>query len=197
VISGHVNIELRLTGVAIGSTSGVALIGDHITVDAVAFRLDSLLLEIAPTSIALSQAFGGCDKITVESASLAGGPAFGTTTASGVPGLFTAAAGPLAVDGSWGATDSTGVNLATSGNPINFSVLSLIAHRSSPGYSPLFVGRRSTFMPRCASLEPGSAVNLRDTARSFSPLGYGERGHEYAANPTFRGFKEFWIQAER
>jgi hypothetical protein len=31
----------------------------------------------------------------------------------------------------------------------------------------------------------------------FSEIRFGGGGHEYAAIPSFRGLKEFWIQAER
>ena len=127
VVGGHVDIFVRLGGVTIGSSTGVPLTGDSITVDASALSVDAIRLEIAPTTISLSQLFGGYDEITVESAILEGDPSFGTTTSIGSSSLFTAVAGPLTVTGSWGATDSTGTNLPTSGNSISFPVLSLIA----------------------------------------------------------------------
>jgi hypothetical protein len=127
VEGGYVDIDVRLGGVTIGSTNGVALIGDSITVDADALTLDAIRLEIAPLTITLSQPFGGYDEITVESAILEGDALFSTAFSIGVPSLFTAAAGPLTVTGSWGATDSLGINPPTSGQPISFPVLSVIA----------------------------------------------------------------------
>ena len=127
VVRGTVDIVVRLGGMTIGSSMGVALIGDSVTVDAAALTLDAIRLDIAPTMIFLSQPFGGYDEISIESAILEGDPSFATSASAGFPGLFTAVAGPLTVTGSWGATDSNGVNPPTSGNPISFSVLSLIA----------------------------------------------------------------------
>jgi hypothetical protein len=101
--------------------------GDSITMDDTALTLDAIRLAIAPTTIFLSQSFGGYDVISVESAILEGGPSFASTAFFGIPSLFTALAGPLTVVGSWGATDSNGINPDTSGNPIVFDVLSLIA----------------------------------------------------------------------
>ena len=127
VLGGYVDIDVKVDGLVIGSSNGVALTGDSITVDAAALTLDAIRLEIAPTMITLSESFGGYDEITVESAILEGAIGFATTASSGIPTLFTAVAGPLEVTGSWGATDSNGINPATSGNPIVFDVLSLIA----------------------------------------------------------------------
>ena len=127
VVGGYVDIEVRLGGVTIGAAPGVALTGDTVTVDAAALTVDGLRLELAPTSISLTQAFGGYDEITVESAVLESDGSFSTFSSAGSPFLFTAVAGPLTVTGSWGATDSNGVNPATSGNAISFPVLSLIA----------------------------------------------------------------------
>ena len=124
---GFVDIDVKLNGIVIGSSAGVALTGDSVTVDNTALTLDAIRLVFAPTTIFLSEHFGGYDEITVESAVLEGAPTFGTTASIGFPTLFTAVAGPLTVNGSWGATDSNGINPATSGNPINFDVLSLIA----------------------------------------------------------------------
>ena len=127
VVGGFVDIDVKLDGVVIGSSTGVGLMGDSITMDTAALTLDAIRLEIAPTTISLSTAFGGYDEITVESAILEGTMVFATTASTGVPTLFTVVAGPLVVNGSWGATDSNGINAATSGNSIVFDVLSLIA----------------------------------------------------------------------
>jgi len=126
VSGGYVDIEVRLGGVVIGSSSGVALTGDSVTVDAAAMTLDGLRLEIAPTMISLSTPFGGYDEISVESAILEGDLSFATLSSIGVPSLFTAVAGPLTVTGSWGATDSSGTNPPTSGNAIIFPLVSVI-----------------------------------------------------------------------
>ena len=127
ITGGFVDIAVKLGGVVIGSSLGVALTGNSVTVDNTALTLDAIRIEIAPTTILLSQPFGGYDVITVESAVLEGTPSFATTVSAGISSLFTAVAGPLTVMGSWGATDSNGINLDTSGNLIVFDVLSLIA----------------------------------------------------------------------
>jgi hypothetical protein len=127
VSGGTVDIDVKLGGVVIGSSLGVLLTGDSVTVDTTALTLDAIRLEIAPTTIFLSQSFGGYDVITVESAVLEGRLSFATVASAGVPNLFTAVAGPLTVVGSWGASDSNGINPDTNGNPIVFDVLSLIA----------------------------------------------------------------------
>jgi len=127
IVGGFVDIDVRLGGVVIGSSLGVALTGDSVTVDTTALTFDAIRIEIAATTIILSQPFGGYDEISVESAILEGSLSFATTASSGISGLYTAVAGPLTVVGSWGATDSNGINPDTSGNPIVFDVLSLIA----------------------------------------------------------------------
>ena len=127
VNGGYVDIAVRLGGVTIGSTNGVALIGDSITVDAAALTLDAIRLDIAPTTITLSEHFGGYDQIVVESALIEGDIGFSTITAIGIPTLFTAVAGSLTVTGSWGASDSLGVSPTVSGNLITFPVVSVIA----------------------------------------------------------------------
>jgi hypothetical protein len=127
IVGGTVDIDVKLDGVVIGSTSGVALTGDSVTVDAAAMTVDAIRIEIAPTMISLSERFGGYDEITVESAILEGTMAFTTIGSCCFPGNFTAFAGPLTVNGSWGATDSTMVNPPTSGHSIIFDVLTLNA----------------------------------------------------------------------
>ena len=127
VVGGFVDIEVRLGGVTIGAAPGVALTGDTVTVDTAALTVDGLRLELAPTTISLTQPFGGYDEITVESAVLESDAFFSTLGSFGDAFLFTAVAGPFTVTGSWGATDSAGINPVTSGNAISFPVLSLIA----------------------------------------------------------------------
>ena len=126
VSGGHVDIQVKLDGSVIGSATA-AVTGDSITIDTAALTIDAIRLEIASTIISLSVPFGGYDEITVESAVLEGNVDFVTSSSSGIPSLFIAVAGPLTVAGSWGATDSTLVNPTTSGNPISFDVLSIIA----------------------------------------------------------------------
>ena len=128
ITGDYVDIDVKLGGVVIGSTT-TAITGDSITIDAdpSVLTIDAIRLEIAATTISLSQPFGGYDEITVESAVLEGAVGFHTSISSGVPSLFTAVAGPLTVTGSWGATDSTLINPDTSGNLITYDVLSLIA----------------------------------------------------------------------
>ena len=128
ITGDYVDIYVKLGGGVIGSATA-AITGDSITIDAdpSVLTIDAIRLEIAATTISLSQAFGGYDEITVESAVLEGNVDFATSSSMGVPSLFTAAAGPLTVTGSWGATDSTLVNPDTSGNLITYDVLSLIA----------------------------------------------------------------------
>lgn len=126
ITGAHVDIDVKLNGVVIGSATS-AITGDSITIDSAALTIDAIRLEIASTTIMLSESFGGYDEITVESAILEGDPGFATSSAIGVPSLFTAVAGPLTVTGSWGATDSGGINPDTSGNPITFPVVAIIA----------------------------------------------------------------------
>jgi len=126
VAGDHVDIDVKLNGVVIGSATS-AITGDSITIDADAMTIDAIRLEIASTTIMLSESFGGYDEITVETAILEGDLAFATSSSIGVPTNFTAVAGPLTVTGSWGATDSGGVNPDTSGNPISFPVVAIIA----------------------------------------------------------------------
>ncbi|MGE4607624.1 MAG: hypothetical protein AAEJ52_12860, partial [Myxococcota bacterium] len=110
VNGGYVDIAVRLGGVTIGFTNGVALIGDSVTVDAAAMTIDAIRLDIAPTTITLSEHFGGYDQIVVESALIEGHIGFATSSTLGFPDLFHAFAGPLIVTGSWGASDSLGVS---------------------------------------------------------------------------------------
>lgn len=122
------DIAINLNGVNIGNAAGVALTGVNVTVDSTALTLDGIELTIAAnTPIALSQAFGGYDNINIESATIQGDSAFSTVLNSGSSSNYNATAGPLVVTGSWGASDSTGVNAVTAGNPISFPVVSIIA----------------------------------------------------------------------
>ncbi len=124
ITGGSVDIDVKLDGVVIGTSAGVALTGDSIMMDTAALTLNALRIEIAPTLISLSTHFGGFDEISVESAIIEGDITFANLWSqdTGTPGLFSVGAGPLLVTGSWGATDSTGINAGTSGQPITFPV---------------------------------------------------------------------------
>jgi len=130
--SGYVDIVVKLTdGTQIGSAPNVSLTGDSITLDSAALSIEAIRVTISPTPIALTTPFGGYDNITVESAVLEGDASFSTLLGSGLPSHYTSLAGPLTVVGSWGATDSTGTNPATSGNGISFPVQSFTGVVSS------------------------------------------------------------------
>ena len=104
------------------------LLGLHgtVTADTAQTNLEGLELSITPNvPIALSQSFGGFDQITVESATLTSALGFTTLSSSGVPTFYTANAGPLEVNGFYGASDSGGVASPVSNVPISYDVLAI------------------------------------------------------------------------
>ena len=127
VTGGHVNIDVQLNGISIGSANGVGLTGVSVTADTAALSLEDVQLSIAPnTPISLSQSFGGYNEIVIESATLTSTGTFTTLSSAGVPTLYSANAGPLQVNGSWGGTDTTGGgNPPVSGVPISYDVLAI------------------------------------------------------------------------
>lgn len=156
--SGYVNITVKLTdGTQIGYTPNVSITGDSITLDSAALSIDAIRVAIAPTTIALTTRFGGYDNISVESAVLEGDVGFTTLFGSGLPSLYTSVAGTLTIDGSWGATDSTGENGPTSGNPISFPVASFTGVVSS---SPSVVEIHSVTLNQLDGTTYGEAESL-------------------------------------
>lgn len=127
IVSGFVNISVKLDGATIGYAPGVSLIGNTVTVDTAALEITGISVALEETTILLSTPFGGYDNITIETAVLTSDLGFATLVSFGTPDLFTAVASPLTVNGTWGATDSTGTNPDTSGNPIVFPVVSVTA----------------------------------------------------------------------
>jgi len=122
-----VNIDVQLNGVSIGSANGVALTGTSVTADTSALNLEGVQLSIAPnTPISLSESFGGYNEIIVESATLSSSVSFSTLSSSGVPTFYSANAGPLEVNGSWGGIDTTpSGNPPVSGQAITYDVLAI------------------------------------------------------------------------
>ena len=126
VVGGHVDIDVRLNGVSIGSATGVPITGVSVTADTSALNLEAVEIAIAPnTPISLTQSFGGFNEITVESATLSSTVGFTTLSSLGVPSFYTANAGPLEVNGTWGADDTIGSNPSVSGVPITYDVLAI------------------------------------------------------------------------
>lgn len=120
------NIDVLLNAVSIGSANGVPITGVSVTADTAQTNLEGLELSIAPNvPIALSESFGGFDQITVESATLTSAVGFTTLSSSGVPTFYTANAGPLEVNGFYGAADSGGVASPVSNVPISYDVLAI------------------------------------------------------------------------
>ncbi|MGE4652200.1 MAG: PEP-CTERM sorting domain-containing protein [Myxococcota bacterium] len=126
VTGGHVDIDVVLNSVSIGSANGVAITGVSVTADSAQTNLEGLELSITPNvPISLSESFGGFDQITVESATLTSAVGFTTLANSGVPTVYTANAGPLEVNGFYGASDSNGVATSVSNVPISYDVLAI------------------------------------------------------------------------
>ena len=126
VTGGHVNIDVQLNGISIGSANGVGLTGVSVTADTALTNLEALELSITPNvPISLSQTFGGYDEIIVESATLTSVLGFTTHSSSGTPTFYNANAGPLEVNGSWGGTDTSGTNPTVTGQAITYDVLAV------------------------------------------------------------------------
>ncbi|MFP8877925.1 MAG: PEP-CTERM sorting domain-containing protein [Myxococcota bacterium] len=126
VVGGYVNIDVLVNGVSIGAANGVAITGVSVTADTAQTNLEALELSIAPNvAISLSQSFGGFDQINVESATLTSALNFTTLSSSGIPTFYTVNAGPLEVNGFYGAVDSNGVTSPVSNVPINYDVLAI------------------------------------------------------------------------
>ena len=128
VMGGSVSILVFVGATLVGQTSSSGL-GGSVTLDPVAHTMDALNLILDPNiALSLSAPYGGYDEITIETSSLTSDVGFG---ALGSPSLgsssYTVLVGPLTVNGSWGATDSSGTNPPQSGIPISYPVPSLTA----------------------------------------------------------------------
>jgi len=84
IVDRFVNIDVRLAGVVSGSSSGVALTGDRIGVDATPLTIETIRTETPPTPIFLSQPLGGPDPISVETESLERTPSIATTASADI-----------------------------------------------------------------------------------------------------------------
>ena len=115
-------------GVVVGGAFSPGLSGT-LTLDPVAQTMDSLNLILDPNiALTLSTPYGGYDQINIETASLTSNVGFGAILPPSTGGSsYTVFVGPLTVDGSWGATDSSGTNPVASGVPISYPVPSLSA----------------------------------------------------------------------
>jgi hypothetical protein len=127
VNGGSVTLTVVVNGVAIGSTVSSNLTGTMI-VDQAAQSLDGLNIVLdSNIALALSTPYGGYDSILIESASITSSPGFTTSTVSSSALSFTVVGGALGVNGSYGGTDSLGVNAPVSGVPIAYPVPSITA----------------------------------------------------------------------
>jgi hypothetical protein len=86
-------------------------------------------LILAPNiALSLSAPYGGYDEITIEAASLTSDVGFGALVPPSLgSSSYTVLVGPLTVNGTWGAIDSTSTNPPQSGVPIAYAVPSLTA----------------------------------------------------------------------
>ena len=66
IVSGFVNISVKLDGATIGYAPGVSLIGNTVTVDTAALEITGISVALEETTIILSTPFGGYDNITIE-----------------------------------------------------------------------------------------------------------------------------------
>lgn len=128
VTGGSVSILVFVGTTMVGQTASSGL-GGSVTLDPVAHTMESLNLVLDPNiPLSLSAAYGGYDEITIEAASLTSDVGFGALGAPSLgPSSYTVLVGPLTVNGSWGATDSTLTNPPQSGVPISYAVPSLTA----------------------------------------------------------------------
>ena len=76
IVSGFVNISVKLDGATIGYAPGVSLIGNTVTVDTAALEITGISVALDETTILLSTPFGGYDNITIETAVLTSDPTF-------------------------------------------------------------------------------------------------------------------------
>jgi hypothetical protein len=128
VTDGSVSISVFVGATLVGQTFSPSVSGS-VTLDSVTHTMDALNLILDPDiALNLSAPYGGYDEIIIEAASLTSDVGFG---ALGTPSVgsssYTVLVGPLTVNGSWGATDSTGTNPVQSGMPITYGVPSLTA----------------------------------------------------------------------
>ncbi len=123
VTGGSVQITVMVGASIVGQTTSPGLSGT-LTLDDVAHSLDSLDLSLDPNiGLTLSAPYGGYNLITIESASLTGDVGFaplGTPVVN--PSSYSAAAGPLTVNGFWSATDSGGINPPAPSTAIAYAV---------------------------------------------------------------------------
>ena len=112
---------VTLLGTTVGQLTG------SITLDNAAQTINDLSLTTsADMPLTLSIPYGGYDQITINSASLNSDVGFGPLApALPIGNAYQALSGGLNVQGSWSATDSFGVNPASTGVPINFAVQSV------------------------------------------------------------------------
>lgn len=160
VAGGHVDIDVRLNGVSIGSATGVPITGVSVTADTSALNLEAVEIAIAPnTPISLNQSFGGFNEITVESATLSSTVGFTTLSSAGIPSSYMANAGPLEVNGTWGADDTMGSNPSVSGVPITYDVLAITGIVNSSPFL-LIDGVTINSLDGTAFGEPGSNLAI-------------------------------------
>ena len=128
VTGGSVSISVFVGATLVGQTFSPGL-GGSVTLDPVAHTMNALNLILNPNiALILSAAYGGYDEINIEAASLTSDVGFGAVAPPSVgPSSYTVLAGPLTVNGTWGAIDSTSTNPAQSGVPISYAVPSLTA----------------------------------------------------------------------
>jgi hypothetical protein len=129
VTGGSVSITVLVGGLVVGSTVSPGLSGS-LTLDSATQTMDSLNLVLdSNIALSLSSPYGGYDEITIEQASLTSDVGFGEILppTSGGSSSYTVFVGPLTVNGSWGATDSSGTNPDASNVPITYPVPLLTA----------------------------------------------------------------------
>ena len=129
VAGGTVVISVYAGGTQIGSAIAVGLTG-QLTIDTAGQSLDTIDITL-PSNIALnlSQAYGGYDQVTIESANLKDAVGYSSTLLASGPASFTTSGGPLDVVGSWGGIDTVNspANPPASGIPIAYQVPTITA----------------------------------------------------------------------
>jgi hypothetical protein len=112
-----ITADTSVSGTSVVAPTVVPLSGAWIEFDADTIQVLDLLFTVPPTGlISMSNAYGGYDQFTVDSASIMPGTGFATVfgAAGPGPGQFSFAAFPLDIDGTYTASHSSGSPAPTS-----------------------------------------------------------------------------------
>ena len=127
VTGGSVTLAVSVGGVIVGSSVSPLTTGAFTTDDS-AQSLNNFDITLDPNIVLnLSTSYGGYDTVTIESASLQSQAGFASSVIASAGSSYTVLSSPLAVNGLWGGSSTSGVPAAVTNQPITYPVPSMTA----------------------------------------------------------------------